>query len=785
MKQLFFIIAAFFCLQQATANEPLGEISGLVIDVDLQEPIPYATIVVKDAQGNMVSGNTTDGEGNFKIEKLEQGNYTFQVQFMGYKTYSQEISITSSKSSINLGTIPLELEVAQLDGVTVVAERTTIEQRIDRRVINVGKDLTTTGASASEIMNNIPSVNVDQEGNISLRGNSNVRILIDGRPTNMDPAQVLQQIPSTSIKSIELITNPSAKYNPEGMSGIINIVLHKNANNGFNGNLNAGITQGENTRYNSALDLNYRQGKFNFFGNFGAQWGPRFNEGQIYLTEENYRQEFRIDNRRESLNLKLGVDFFLNDRNTLSFYTNQNHFDGGPLGAIRILYPDSPELNLTQGLDLNFKNLNETYNFAFDHKFKKEGAKLLFEIDYNKFDEDENSRFSFSGNSGDFSDYRDFVNEKRENVTANLDVENPVGENGKLEFGAEARILKTDDFFNSTSEMFDATTYNYNRDIYSLYSTYGQNFEKWSYQLGARLESFKVDAIFNGENIFSDDYITLYPSGFVNYNPDEKNTYQLSYSRRVDRPGFSQVNPIREVSSPRLTIFGNPELMPQFTNSVELNYTRKLEKKGSINAGVFFRNINDEISQVFIEDPETPGSVILSFQNLADNNAYGLELSSNYKFTDWWSTNTSFEVYSQELRGAVGTEYLEIDNTAYTFRSSHNFKAGERLSFQLFGFYRSKARNLQMDMEPMYFMNMGARYSFWDNKASLSLNFNDVFDTQEFQFINGRPMPQEGRFKGETQNLYLGFSYRFGGGKSKSLQRKQREDNEAQGGGVF
>ncbi|WP_081211502.1 outer membrane beta-barrel family protein [Salegentibacter sediminis] len=785
MKQLFLIIALFSSAISLANNEVFGNITGEVIDEELKEPIPYATVVINDMEGNLISGNTSDGDGSFVIEKLPAGKYMLQVQFMGYKTFNREIDINSRNSNINIGKIYLKPDVAMLDGVTVVAERTTIEQRVDRKVINVGKDLTTTGASASDIMNNIPSVSVDQNGNIALRGNSNVKILIDGRPTNMDAAQLLRQIPSTSIKSIELITNPSAKHNPEGMSGIINIVLHKNAKDGFNGNLDAGVTIGENTRYNSSLDLNYRKGKFNFFGNFGAQWGERFNFGRIYLTEDNYRQNFDLDFKRRSLLFKVGVDFYLNDRNTFSFYTNQNPFEGGPKGALQLLYPNNPENNLTQNLDLYFENQNSTYNFVFDHKFNDEGHKILLESNYNYFDEDENSSFTFDGNTGNLAAYRDHVKNKRENLTLNLDYENPLNEHSKLEMGAEARILDTDNAFTTTNVEMNNATYQFKRDIYSFYTTYGQNFEKWSYQLGARLENFKVNAIYNGEEVFTDDYLNLYPSGSITYTPGEKNTYQLSYSRRVDRPGFSQVNPIREVSSPRLTVSGNPDLQPQFTNSLEFNYTRKFETKGSISAGIFFRNINDEISQVFVEDPNDPGSLLLSFANLEDNNSYGLELSTNYKFTKWWSTNSSFEVYSQQLKGLVGTDYLEMDNTAFTARSSHNFKASEHLSFQLFGFYRGKSKNLQMDMEPMYFMNAGGRYSFWEDKASLSLNFNDIFNTQEFSFINGRPMPQEGRFKGESQTVYLGFSYRFGGGKNKALQRKQRDDNQAKGGGVF
>lgn len=785
MKQSILILIVLFISITAFGNEFLGEISGTVMDGELQEPIPYATISITNANGELVQGNISAEDGTFNLQKIPNGVYTFKVQFMGYRSFSQEVALTKDKNTYNFGAIKLQPDVAILEGATVVGERTTIEQRIDRKVINVGKDLTTVGASASEIMNNIPSVSVDQDGNIALRGNGNVRILIDGKPSNMDAAQLLKQIPSTSIKTIELITNPSAKYNPEGMSGIINIILHKNANDGFNGNVNVGLTLGENVRSNGSLDLNYRKGKFNFYGNFGAQIGERSNLGRINLTEENYRQAFDIINTQNSYLYKLGLDFYLDDKNTFSFYTNQNHFNGGPDGALRVIYPDNPLLDLSQNLDLEFVNINSTYNFAYDHKFNEDGHKLLVEADYNIFDQEENSDFVFEGNTAGFESYSDIVKEKRENFTGNIDYENPLSENSKLELGAEVRLLDTDNAYNTNSPLYNNATYSYKRDIYSFYTTYGQNFEKWSYQVGARLENFKVNAIYNGEEVFSDDYFNVYPSGFLNYTPSQANTYQLSYSRRVDRPGFGQVNPIREVSSPRLTVSGNPELEPQYTNSFELNYTRKIENKGSLTAGVFFRNINDEISQVFIEDPNQEGSLLLQFDNFEDNNSYGLELGTSYKFTEWWSTNSSFEIYSQELKGVVGTEYLEADNTSFTLRTNQSFKATKKLTFQFFGLYRSAAKSLQMDMDPMYFMNLGARYSVLDDKGTISLNFNDVFNTQEFSYTNGRPLPQKGRFKGESQNVYLGFSYRFGGGKNKSLSRKQRDANETNGGGVF
>ncbi|MFV9482667.1 TonB-dependent receptor domain-containing protein [Christiangramia sp. ASW11-125] len=785
MKQLILCLFLSFISIASAKTDPNGNVSGTIMDAELREAIPYATIIINNTEGELVTGITSAEDGSFIVENLKAGTYELKVQFIGYKTFRRDIVIEQRRTNIEIGILYLEPDVAMLDETLVVAERTTIEQRVDRKVINIGKDLMTTGASASEIMVNIPSVNVDQDGNISLRGNSNVRILVDGKPTNMDPAQLLKQIPSTSIKSIELITNPSAKYNPEGMSGIINIVLHKNANNGFNGNLNSGLTYGENLRLNGSLDMNYRKGKFNFFGNLGSNFGDRENGGTIFLPESQSLQEFEVENRNNSYLYKIGVDFYVDDNNTFSIYTNQNLYDGGPIGALSFTDFDNPSRNFRQFLDVNYDNSNASYNFLYDHNFEKDGHEIQFEADFNDYNGDEVADIDFAENELQLIPYIDRVFEDRRNFISNIDYTNPLNDVSRLELGAEARLLKTENDYNTTNPQFTNADYIYDRDILSLYSTFGQNFEKWSYQVGARLESYQVTADFQGERVYEDDYLTVYPTGFLNFTPDEKNTYNLSYSRRVDRPGFSQINPIREVSSPRLIVAGNPELDPQFTNSFEFNYTRKIERKGSLSAGVFFRRTVDEINQIFTELDNEPGSLFLTFQNSGDADMYGLEFSSNYKFKKWWSTNSGFELYEQTFSGLVGTEFTEIDNTAFTFRTSHNFKATETLSFSAFGFYRSKMKSLQYDIDHMYFMNLGARYNFLDdNRATVSLNFNDVFDTQEFNILAGRPFDQVGRFKGETQTVYLGVSYRFGGGKNRSLQRKDR-DKDNDGGGMF
>lgn len=294
-------------------------ITGKVVDKSGQ-PISYATVTVKEG-ATVVTGSITDDSGDFEVKGLAPKNYDIEIQFIGYKPYNGKADLTTGQKSLSLNRITLADEATQLEGVEVVAERSTIEQKIDRKVINVGRDLTTAGATASEIMNNIPSVNVDQDGKISLRGNQNVRVLIDGRPTNMDPAQLLKQIPSTSIKKIELITNPSAKYNPEGMSGIINIVLHKNSNNGFNGSLNSGITFAKDPKFNNSLDMNYRTGKVNFFGNAGSNFGKYHNDGFIQRFDNNSQQKLNMLNDNESYLYKIGMDYYIDDNNTISFST--------------------------------------------------------------------------------------------------------------------------------------------------------------------------------------------------------------------------------------------------------------------------------------------------------------------------------------------------------------------------------------------------------------------------------------------------------------------------------
>ena len=802
MKLKFFLFALLGVIATVQGQNS-GSVTGKIIEKSNSAPISYATVSPKE-NGKQVAAVNTDDNGDFSFKNIALKSYTIEIQYIGFRKYVGSVILNDNKKAATLN-VSLEEEATQLKGVNIVAERSTIEQKIDRKVVNVGKDLTTAGASASDIMNNIPSVNVDQDGKLSLRGNDNVRVLIDGRPSNIDPAQLLKQIPSTSIKKIELITNPSAKYNPEGMSGIINIILHKNANTGFNGSYSGGITFGETAKYNQSLDLNYKTGKVNFFGNGGNNFGKYFNDGFITKSDQSIVQKIDVTNDDDSYLYKIGMDYLIDDRNTISIYTNQNKSTGLGFVNTDIDYKDSPEniLNVYQKSRYQGPSKTGTYNLAYKHIFKKEGHTLDFEGNYSDTKETQNADFdtktTFTNNTNSSSLYNDFIKMDRKLSTFNVDYVNPLNEKTTLEAGAEARLTRTDNDYNRVNPQNalenQTSSYAYDTDIYSAYVTFGQKFTKFSYQVGARFESYKMQANLNQEQtLYDDDYLTLYPSAYLTYNLNEKNTLQFSYSRRVDRPSIEQTKPIREFSTPLVTSYGNPDLRPQFTNSVEVNYTKTLEK-GSFTAGIFVRSINDQISRILYPDnTDTSGNKqIMSFTNFDHNTAYGFEVSMNYKITKWWDIQPSIDFSSINQAGIVSkldektnksiAEERKVTVAAFNGRMNSNFKVNKRLSFLLFGFYRGPVDGVQNNSHEMYKMDIGSRYTLLDNKMNISVRFNDVFNTMKYAFDTMYPYPQTGQFTWESQTVYLGLTYNFGGAKIKNLQRKQRDDNTNKGGG--
>lgn len=758
-----------------------GVVFGKVIDKRTNQPLSFVNIVIKDSD-KVIFGEVTNEKGNFVLRNLPLNNYTVSIQYIGYKTVIKTISLTENAKLIDMKTIIIEEDATRLGEVEVIQEKSIIEQKTDRKVINIGKDLLSAGATAAEILNNIPSVSIDQQTNeVSLRGNSNVRILIDGKPSTISASQLLQQIPSSSIKQIELITNPSAKYNPEGMSGMINIVLNKNSKIGFNGSLNGGLTFGKTPKFNGSTDMNYRSGKVNFFGNYGFNNGKQSNFGFIRVSQpgEENLQDLNFATLSTSHLLKAGLDFYLNDSNTISFYTIQNISSNDGSSTVFVDFFGVPnKSDIRQLYDSKRDNKNHTYNVAYKKKFKKEGHTLDLEANYSDGDNTENSFYSIP--------QINFITNKSENSLVNLDYSNPLSKTSKLELGLESRIENTKNNFDLDN--FYNSNFTYDRKIYSAYATFSKQIAKWNLQAGARVEDYNANALFRKVSVsdanFNDKRFTIYPSAYASYAPNDKDSYNFSVSKRVDRPSIGQINPIREFSTPQLDSEGNPKLSPQFTNSFEINYTRKT-KIGSITSGVFYRHITDEIARTIFENPISPEKMILSYDNLDDNNAYGFEVSGNLDFSKWLSTNISFDAYNKTVKGYSENIYLKVNATSFNTRMNATFKASKSLRFQLSAMYRGADLSIQGKRKPMYKIDTGASWTVLKGNGTFTARVSDIFNTMHFAFERTEPKSSNGEFHWESRTAYLGFNYRFGSGNNKAMQRKARANNEIQPTGGF
>jgi len=488
MKKLITLcVLALLTVQSTFANNFItnnnlvdGSISGKVFDEALDEPLPYVNIIIKNEKGEIVTGSITLEDGTFEITRIPEGKITVTVQYIGYKAIVKDLNITEKNRKFDLGDLKLEEEASSLDEVTIIAETSTIQQKVDRKVINIGKDLAAAG-TASELMVGIPSVAVDaQTGDISLRGNQNVRVMVDGKFSNIPTAQLLKQIPSSAIKSVELITNPSAKYDPDGMSGIINIVLHKNTMVGFNGSLSTNFSYELQPKFNSALNMNYRNGKFNLYGNYSNNISKNANYGFIDRIDQNTLQNLDILDKRKSNVFKVGVDFYLNDKNTISVFTNQNLFEGGMDARTDIFFGDNTFQN--QLISNNGDNTSQQYNFDYKLDFDKEGQNIELEVDHNIFSSDSKTNNSFAGNASNRPNFFELTDTERDFTSINLDYVDPLTENSKLEMGLQARLFNNVIDYesdgrsqNMLGEYIPSLTYfDYSRDIYSAYANYSK-----------------------------------------------------------------------------------------------------------------------------------------------------------------------------------------------------------------------------------------------------------------------------------------------------------------------
>ena len=741
-----------------------------------------------------------DADGTFLIPDLEDGNYRLVITEFGYQ---QSITIAEVKGGeLNIGNIILQLsktETVELKGAFVRAEVSQYRNEIDKRVVEVGNDLVSAGANAAAVLNNIPSVNVDQQtGELSLRGNENVKIYIDGKPSSLSASEVLKQIPSNQIKSVEIITNPSAKYEADGKSGIINIVMVKGTKKGYNVALNTGYEQGKKSRFNNSLTANVNTGSFNFFGNYSYNKRPSEFHGYLNNYDTNLRSAIDILNNDESQAGKIGFDWFIDDKTALTVYTNQWFGKGtGEIGSDMINTSNQNFYPNNSNFDGDWRSQDYSLNFKRD--FDKEDHNIVLDAFFSKAkNTDLRNMHNFYPEEEKYYEDRD---DKTDNIRVNLDYTNKIKDGGKIEAGLQFRreqndnILLTDKRIIVNNQLYNPSTdFNFTRDFLSAYVNYGQKFGKFGMQLGLRAEQFtdKGDYLINvnEEGKIDQDKLDFFPSAFLTYEVSEKGQVSLNYSRRIDRPGIGQLSPVPEWSTPMMSSIGSPELRPEYTNSLEVGYLQRIGKN-SISANVFYRHIKDNIFRNVLRNEDVAGAYIQNYENYDKVDAYGFELSFNLTPTKWWSTNISGDythntmvVKQEKEENGVKIPYIEeIDANRLTARMNNTFKVSKVISLQHFFMYQGKYRFPQGEMQDMWRMDLGARYTFMGGKASLSARVSDIFRTFYGRLEMYTPDRGVGNFRWEAHTLNIGFTYNFGG-KVRNRADVQQNKTENNGGGV-
>ena len=806
---LWFTMAAL-CPQLLFAEEgPKGMVQGLIVDESNQSPLDFATISLFSAKdSSLVTGGITDENGRFNIE-INPGTYYAQVTFISYQTQIiEDIEISRKRMTVDLGRVLLFADAATLQEVEVRAEKSRMMMSLDKRIFNVGKDLANTGGSAAEVLDNVPSVAVDVEGNISLRGSGSVRILIDGKPSGLigvSGTNGLRQIPANLIDRVEVITNPSARYEAEGMAGIINIVLKKNKNKGINGSfdLNAGYPG----NYGAALNLNMRRNKWNWFASYGYSYRESPGVGSLY--QEFYRNDttFILNQNRDRVrtgsghSLRAGADYYFNEQNILT--TAVSYRNGRDENRTTLTYRDYIN-SFNNPTDISERTDNEvelepnleyslTYKKLFDKN--KDDHSITFDLRYQDNTEQENSDITESFYDAEFVStnrpellQRSFNKESERLLIAQVDYIRPFGEEGKLELGYRGSIRRIDNDF--LVEEWDndiweslvglSNNFNYDEDIHAAYGIYGNKIGKFSFQFGLRAEYSDVKTeLLQTKEINHRDYFNLFPSAFFTYDLPSENAIQLSYSRRLSRPRFWDLNPFFSFSDARNFRSGNPNLDPEFTHSFEAGHIKYWEK-GSLSTSIYYRHTEGIIERIRSINEE--GNTLSRPENLATENSYGLDMTFSASPVKWWDLDGNFNFFRAITDGGNVDQSLQADTYAWFGRMTSKFTVRKSIDTQIRFNYRGPRNTTQGSNKAYYYLDLAMSKDILNNKGTLTLSLRDVFNSRRYRYISeGLNFFSEGDYQWRARQVTMTLNYRLN--QKKQRGRGSRSGDRDNGGG--
>ena len=793
------LVFALFVAISVTAQKTTGQsfnITGKVIDNDTKQPLELATIVLTPLEGGEVSGGMTNATGKFDVP-VKAGSYKISIEFISFKPFT--INQKEINSDLDLGTIYLETSSQTLDEVELVAEKTTVEIKLDKKVYNVGKDLTVKGASVSDVLDNVPSVSVDVEGNVSLRGNDNVRILINGKPSGLvglNSTEALRQLPAEAIEKVEVITSPSARYDAEGTAGILNIILRRSKLNGFNGAVTANV--GNPNSAGISGNINYRIGDFNFFTTSGYSYreGPgRSTFSTEYLKDGNpssFLEENRDNNRiRKGINTNFGVEWHVNETSSITgsvFHresnnennTTNNILNTNALGVETRTLRFDPELEYDRTIQ---------YSLNYDKKFKKEGHRFTSNFQYENSTEDENSLINEDG----FDIEKVRTLENQENILLQSDYVLPLNEKSQFEFGYKGNFnnLDTDyrlDTVNNNGEFIInqdvSNNLIYNENINALYSQFGSKIKKFSYLLGLRMEATRItiDQITsNDHNVKS--YANLFPTVNLGYELGEDESVTLGYNRRIRRPRSRFINPFPSRTSITNIFQGNPDIDPTISNSFDLGYLNRFGKL-TLNSSLYYQhgtNVFDFIAEDTGQTVVVNGSEVPVIRrtpiNLASDDRFGFEFTLTYNPSKKWNINGNFNLFRVSTNGNYNGQNFDATNTSWFMRLNNKLTLPGKIDWQTRMFYMGPRQDAQNKTKGIFSTDVAFSKDVFKEKGSLALNISDLFNSRKRISNTTTPtFKSYSEFQWRQRSINLSFTYRFN--QQKKKQQRDRNMND-------
>ncbi len=808
MRKYFTLCCLLFvCILHTAAQNKTGKISGAVLDAS-GKPLPSVTVSLLKANDSLlVKTAISSKEGVYEFQNIAEGEYIVQATNVGFeKGSSKKIIISATENTVQLDVLQLTPAAKGLSEVTVTAKRPFIETKIDKTVVNVDASPTNAGATALEVLEKSPGIMVSNDGAISLRGKAGVIVMMDGKPTFLSPtdlANLLKNLPASAIDQIEIMTNPSSKYDASGNSGVINIKTKKGRTAGFNGSVMAGITTSffespSGTFYvipktQNSINFNYRKNKINFFGNYNPNVFKGMNNLEInrikidndknVLGYNDVETQFKFGNNNHTL--KLGLDYFADKKNTFGVVVSGFLFSGHPTPTtITTTADENYQLLSTMVSETNnrLKFKNFTSNFNYRHQFDSAGREITADADYITYNN--TSRMTLSTDfyngagipTGDPLQLKGYLPSEIEIISLKSDYTHPFKKGGRLEAGVKSSFVKNNNIVNyerwdETKWIADSRSnhFIYDENINALYLNVNRQVKKWSFQGGLRLENTIAKGYqVTNDSTFKRNFTNLFPSAFVSYAVDKDNSLTISYSRRITRPNYQDLNPFIYFLDSLSYRKGNPFLLPQFSHNIELSHSFK----GKLITTLNYNNTTNVISQLIKPDGDL---LFLTSDNVAKFRNIGISITAPVTITKWWMSNIFVNLFNNHYEGVYENKPLDIAFTSFMINMTQTFTLKQGFTLEMNGFYRARGVNQLNIDEPMYVISFGAQKQVLKGKGTLRLNLRDPFWIQRYKGKTQYDLV-DSRIQNRWDNRQIttSFTYRFGKAGQQNTPPRRR-----------